>query len=86
MRLTKTDYLLFREAPLHLWASKQSSIKAKPSSEYDQLLMQQGYEIQRLARKYLETKVSHVSLELISHYKKTQNIALPDENETCWTV
>lgn len=52
--LTKTDYLLFLEAPLHLWAEKHGRLEQVTPSEYDQHLMQQGQEIEQLAREFLQ--------------------------------
>ena len=50
--LTKTDYLTFLDTPMHLWASLNGQIEVAPSL-YEQHLMQQGHEIEILARQYL---------------------------------
>jgi len=51
--ITKTDYRLFLEAPLHLWASKNDKIENGPSL-YDQHLMKQGQEVDALAQIFAE--------------------------------
>ena len=50
--ITKTDYLTFLNTPMHLWAAQHGKIEVGPSL-YEQHLMQQGHEIEILARQYL---------------------------------
>ena len=52
--LTKSDFLLYCEAPRHLWARIHGQLNS-PVSAFDQHLIEQGYEIESLAREYLET-------------------------------
>ena len=51
--ITKTDYLSFLDTPMHLWAVQHGRIEVGPSP-YEQHLMQQGYEIEILARQFLK--------------------------------
>ncbi|WKZ25884.1 MAG: DUF2779 domain-containing protein [bacterium] len=51
--LTKSDFLLFLKAPLHLWAKKHKKLDKKTPSAYEQHLMKQGYDVEKLARKLL---------------------------------
>ena len=51
--LTKSDFLLFLEVPRHLWAEKHGLIVRAPSI-FDISMMNQGYEVEALAREYLE--------------------------------
>jgi hypothetical protein len=51
--LTKSDFLLFLEAPRHLWADKHGFIN-KPPSVFDINVMNQGYEVETLAKEYIE--------------------------------
>lgn len=51
--LTKSDYQLYLEAPMHLWAHKHGQIQKQPT-EFEIHIMNQGYEAEELARKYLE--------------------------------
>ncbi len=54
--LTKSDFLLFLEAPRHLWADKHNLIDKTPS-EFDVHNMEQGYEVEVLAREYASKHV-----------------------------
>lgn len=58
MKLTKSHFLTFLESPLHLWLSVHSTTRPKPPSLYDQHVMQQGYSVESLAKKFLEKKVA----------------------------
>lgn len=51
--LTKTDFLLFLKAPLHLWAKENAKLEKKAPSIYEQHLMKQGYEVEKLAHELL---------------------------------
>ncbi len=51
--LTKSDFLLFLEAPRHLWAAKHDLIDKTPSV-FDVNVMRQGYEVEALGKEYLE--------------------------------
>ncbi|MBU1119994.1 hypothetical protein KKA50_02275, partial [Patescibacteria group bacterium] len=55
--LTKSDFLLFMDAPMHLWAQKHNQYN-KTLSQYDQHLIKQGYEVEKLAREYVEKYIS----------------------------
>jgi uncharacterized protein DUF2779 len=66
--LTKSDFLLFLNAPRHLWADKHGLIDKTPSV-FDINVMKQGYEVEALAKEYLEKYVLKPSEELI--FQKT---------------
>lgn len=51
--LTKSDFLLFLEAPMHLWAKAHGKLQITAPSTYDQHLMKQGYEVEKVAHDYL---------------------------------
>ncbi|WP_075072324.1 DUF2779 domain-containing protein [Longilinea arvoryzae] len=53
-KLTKSDFLLFCEAPRHLWAKKNNSIE-QTLSDFDRHLIDEGYVVESLAREYLES-------------------------------
>lgn len=53
---SKSDFLLFLEAPRHLWASKNDLIDKTPSP-FEINVMKQGYEVEALAKEYLENYV-----------------------------
>lgn len=52
--LTKSDFLLFLEAPMHLWAKTHGKLQITVPSTYDQHLMKQGYDVEKVAHEYLE--------------------------------
>lgn len=49
--LTKSDYLLYCESPRHLWAKKNNRIE-HTLSDFDQHLIAEGYEVEKLAQDY----------------------------------
>ncbi len=51
--LTKSDFLLYLKAPLHLWAEKHNKLNKLAPSVYEQHLMKQGYEVEKLAHELL---------------------------------
>jgi hypothetical protein len=66
--LTKSDFLLFLDAPLHLWAEKHNLIEITPSP-FDINVMRQGYEVEALAKEYIEKYVLKPDENLI--FQKT---------------
>jgi len=54
IQITKSDFLLYCEAPRHLWAKKHG-IEKKSLSVFDQHLIDQGYQVEELAYKYIQT-------------------------------
>jgi hypothetical protein len=50
--LTKSDFLLYIDAPMHLWAEHNNKIE-KPPSSHELQLFEQGKEIEKLGREYL---------------------------------
>lgn len=58
MRLTKSNFLTFLESPLHLWASVNNKQENRTFSVYDQLIAKQGYEVEALAKEFLQQKVA----------------------------
>jgi len=51
-RITKSDYQIFLEAPMHLWAHKHGQIQKQPT-EFDIHVMNQGYEVEEKAKNHL---------------------------------
>lgn len=51
--ITKTDFMLYMDAPRHLWAYKNGKIQKKEIDVYMQHILDQGYEVEELAQKYL---------------------------------
>lgn len=54
--LTKSDFLLFMESPRHLWTEKHNLIDKTPSA-FDIHNMEQGYEVESLAKEYFAKHV-----------------------------
>ncbi|HSF83934.1 MAG TPA: DUF2779 domain-containing protein [Anaerolineales bacterium] len=53
MNITKTDFKLYLEAPLHLWALKHDQLERHAPTPFEQHLAQQGLAIEALAKDYL---------------------------------
>ena len=53
MLLSKTDFLRYLEAPLHLWASVHGQLETESPSLYQQHLMTQGQQVEALGHQYL---------------------------------
>lgn len=71
MTITKSDFLQFLEAPIHLWAHKHNFVNHHQPSAYSQYLINQGYEIENLVKsyflQYLNTEIYRV------HFQNTYN-------------
>lgn len=72
MQLTKSDFLLFLEAPRHLWAEKHELIVKTPSP-FEINVMKQGYEVEALAKEYLEKYILKQDEDLIFQKTFTNN-------------
>ena len=64
--LTKSDFLIFLEAPMHLWAAKHDQLEVGELSQHELHLRQQGIEIELMAREFLQNHflTSSAALEL----------------------
>ena len=51
--LTKTDFMSYLEAPMHLWAEKHSAVEVQPTP-YELHTMEQGKDIHSLAKAFLK--------------------------------
>jgi len=54
MTITKSDFLIYLDAPLHLWASKHDSLDKTTPSDYDLHLMSEGQKVEKYANQFLE--------------------------------
>jgi hypothetical protein len=68
--LTKSDFLLYLDAPLHLWAKKHDSIEKSPS-DFEIHIMNQGYQVEKLAKEYIHAVIINHSKDEILHWQKT---------------
>lgn len=57
--LTKTDFLRYLEAPMHLWAFNHGWLEQVVPSRYDRYLMSQGVEVEGLAQEFLRRHVAN---------------------------
>jgi len=55
--ITKSDFLLFIDAPMHLWSKSHDQQTNATPSIYEQHLMKQGYDVEKVAKVYLEKYV-----------------------------
>ena len=54
--ISKSDFLLYLEAPLHLWAEKHDRLEQTAPSQFVQHLMEQGQDVEHLAIRYLQER------------------------------
>lgn len=54
MTISKSDFLIYLDAPLHLWASKHNSLEKTTPSDYDLHLMSEGQKVEKYANQFLE--------------------------------
>ncbi len=52
--LTKSDFLLFLDAPMHLWAKAHDALAERAPTPHEQHILQQGQQVEALARQFLE--------------------------------
>jgi hypothetical protein len=55
--LTKSDYIVYLESPIHLWALKHGKYSTN-ESDFDKHLKEQGYEVEKLAQHYASKYIS----------------------------
>lgn len=51
--ITRQDFKLYRDAPLHLWAKLHNRLHTQPPTPHQQLLIDQSREVKRQGREYL---------------------------------
>jgi len=51
-KITKTDFLVYLDCPMHFWAKLNDHYEAEPTA-FAESLIRQGYEVERLAQAYL---------------------------------
>jgi hypothetical protein len=56
--ITKSDLLLYYEAPMHLWAAKHHQLDVVVPSSFDRYLMEQGKEIEKQAKLFVYEHVA----------------------------
>ena len=52
MKISKTDFLAYLDAPMHLWAIKHGKIAEGKINVFLDHLFEQGYEVEKVAKDY----------------------------------
>ncbi len=65
--LSKTDFLWYLDAPMHLWARSHDQLEQESPSLYEQHLIAQGGQVESLAHQYLQEFI-------LPKYEKTEFI------------
>ncbi len=95
MNLTKTDYLRYLEAPMHLWADKNNWLEEVIPSRYEQHLMNQGKAVEKLARDFLVRRLDENNQAVKLEFQKTitdgpylvrLDAAIYDPAADCWDI
>jgi hypothetical protein len=55
--LSKTDFLFFLDAPMHLWARVHHQLRETVPSPIEQFRMEQGQKVEALAREFIENNL-----------------------------
>jgi hypothetical protein len=93
--LTKTDYLLYLESPMHLWAAKHDRLDKVEPNDFDQMMMDQGRDVEALAVEFLRRWAArhHPGAELrfqmpVSEpqYFARLDAALYDPDQDVWDI
>ncbi len=92
--LTKSDFLLYLDAPLHLWAEHNNQTEKSPSS-YELQIFEQGKEIEKLGKEYLSNLLkntvpdSEIEMEktfIDGGYQARVDVALYDPKEHIYDI
>lgn len=70
MNLTKTDFIAYLDAPMHLWAIKHNKLEQKEINAYLEHLFEQGYDVEQYAERYIQEY-------LIPQYKGSEVLLQP---------
>jgi len=55
--LSKTDFLFYLDAPMHLWARAHDQLEKQTPTPMERHLSQQGQQVEALAKQYIETNL-----------------------------
>lgn len=72
--LSKSDFLTYLDAPMHLWAKAHDQCALFTPTPYQQHLIQQGQDIETLARSYIEDQI-------LARYKDAQLLWQPNYDD-----
>jgi hypothetical protein len=71
MTITKSDFLVYLDAPLHLWARKHNLLEKTTPSDYDLHLMSEGQKVEKYANQFLEEIVLKQYSSAQIHFQPT---------------
>jgi hypothetical protein len=71
MLISKSDFLLYLDAPLHLWAKKHNKIEQIVLSQFELNLMEQGNQIEDLAIEFLKEAICKQGDDFVLTRNKT---------------
>ncbi|MFA7678009.1 MAG: DUF2779 domain-containing protein [Candidatus Dojkabacteria bacterium] len=54
MKISKSEYLMYLDAPMHLWAYVHKKLDSNIIDTFTKHLFEQGYEVQKYAKEYIE--------------------------------
>ena len=54
MKISKSEYLIYLDAPMHLWAYVHKKLDSNLIDTFAKHLFEQGYQVQKYAKKYIE--------------------------------
>lgn len=80
--ITKSEFLLFLKAPLHLWAKKHNKLNKTVPTVYEQHLMKQGYEVEKLAHELLP-HATWQEAYVDDEFEIRNDALIRNENGTC---
>jgi len=68
--ITKSDFLTYLEAPMHLWAKNHNKLEMTEPTPHMRYLMDQGYEVEKLAESFLENLVTERGAGNVIYHQK----------------
>lgn len=77
--LSKTDFLLFLESPMHLWAKSHDQLEDSTLDQHAQFIISQGEQIESLAMTYLRD-------EILPFYRDPQLIWQPSYDDGQFSI
>ena len=70
--------MLYLTSPMHFWAKTNELIDLEVSSLYEQFIMQQGQEIEKIAEDYIKNRFDGQEIEIQPTYSTERFLARPD--------
>ena len=89
--ISKTDFLIYLDSPLHLWAVKNNRVENKILDIYTQHLLEQGYDVEELAIQYAKEHIPQKDILIQpththENYKARTDILILNPNTNKWDM